>query len=399
MALTPHSVLRSRITRHLASGDGAALRRDVLAALEDAYGDLWTQDDLLPQATRPFETKWRNRVSFERQRMVEAGLLEARADGVWALTPTGWDLAHSLSSTGASHLDVEISRRAHLWDAIRSNGDPSNIPPERIRDVGLYSGARGIYVDVDRTRSEIAPEGIALTFLDLGVRYSNELSDKGVIYHFPFTKRRGRDRAEVAATQRAFELGVPVFVLTLAEGNKETRAVHRAFVEEIDATGATALITFIGDDELPPAPPSEQRPFELTDEGEEVRWSRRRARPNQSRFAFKVFQRYGYACFVCGLGVKSALEAAHLRAKATAGADDERNGLPLCSNHHRMFDAYLWAIDPGSYAVEPRPGLTLDDLAIGVTTVAGRIALPHVDALQHAWQTWRRKNRIAADAG
>lgn len=395
MALTPHSVLRVRLVGYLASVGGSARRRDVLEALDAAYGGLWTGNDLLPQTTRKFESKWRNRVSFERQRMVEAGLLEPRADGVWALTPSGQSLAGSLQASGAILLDSEVSRREKLWDAIREGGQSARVSPNAVREAGLYAGARGIYVDVAQTRSDLAPHGIALTFLDLGVRYSNEVSGTGVMYHFPKSERPGRDAAEIAAARRAFELGVPVFVVTLAAGEPQMRAVHRAYIEEIDEPGASALITFAGDEELPP-PPTADSPFKLT-ETEDERWGRRRARPNQARFAFKVFQRYGAACVACGLSVRSALEAAHVRSKATAGSDDERNGLPLCSNHHRMYDAFLWAIEPEAMEFVPRSGFSLTDLAI---TRGGlrRGRAPHADALGHAWQVWHRKNRIEASA-
>lgn len=394
MALTPHSTLRLRLATYLKSVGGAARRRDALDAMDDLYGTLWTEDDLRPQNTRQFETKWRNRTSFERQRMVEAGLLEARADGIWALTSMGRAQAAEFRSAGADILDLEVGRREKLWDALKSLDAPSDVAPDTVREVGIYSGARGIYVDVERTRSEIAPQGIALAFLDLGVRYSNELSERGVVYHFPSTERPGRDEAEIAATRRAYELGAPVFVITLSAKSRSLRAVHRAFIEEIDEDARTALITFVGEEELPPAPPSDDEAFSLTDEDAETIWTRRRARPNQARFAFKVFQRYGPACAACGLTVRSALEAAHLRSKSSSGVDDERNGLPLCSNHHRMFDAYLWAVNPASLDVVVRPDTSFEELAITRDSLADCNAIPHAEALEHAWRSWRRANDL-----
>jgi len=59
-------------------------RKDVLAALNAEYGASWSAEDLQTPTDRPFETKWRNRASFERADMVRDGLLEDRSDGVWA---------------------------------------------------------------------------------------------------------------------------------------------------------------------------------------------------------------------------------------------------------------------------------------------------------------------------
>lgn len=396
MALTPHSALRARLTTHLFSLGGSARRRDVLSGLEESYRDLWSDDDLLPQNTRQFETKWRNRVSFEWQRMVNAGLLESRADGIWSLTEAGRQLGTALAASPVSSLDREVARRERMWDALAKRGERCAVVPERLREVGIYAGARGIYVDVETTRLRSAPDGLAVCFLDLGVKYSNAQTDRGVIYHFPKTQRPGRDAAETRATRRAYELGVPVFVVTLADGDGSLRAVHRGYIEEIDEAAETALITYVGDDELPPAPPASDSPFTLTDERSEDKWARRRARPNQARFAFKVFQRYGMSCSVCGLGIRSALEAAHLKSKSTAGSDDERNGLPLCANHHRMFDSFLWAIRPGTLEVVARPQATLAELGITRATLSGGTAKPHSEALEYAWRTWLRKNRVEA---
>lgn len=57
-----------------------------------------------------------------------------------------------------------------------------------------------------------------------------------------------------------------------------------------------------------------------------------------SEFREKVLQRDKF-CQVCGCGNQIILEAAHIIAVEDFGSDDEQNGICLCRNHHKMFDA------------------------------------------------------------
>lgn len=393
MALTPHSTLRLRLLTTLDQLGGSAKRAVVLDELDTRFREAWTYEDLLPQNTRQFESKWRNRVSFERQRLVEAGLLDARSDGIWALTESGRRAVRSFDGAKADWRDHEVARRENLWRRLAAEGPTDQANPNSLRTAGVYAGARGIYVDVLHTRSEFTPSGAAVSFLHLGVRYANELSDRGLVYHYPRTDRPGRDRAEITATEAAFALGLPVFVIMLAAESSDARAVRRAFVEDIDSENGTALITFVGEgDELPPPPPfGDEVPFDLLDLSEDDRWARRRSRPHQSRFAFNVMRRYGASCAVCDLSVMTVVEAAHLRPKSKSGSDDERNGLPLCSNHHRMFDAHLWCVQPETLNVVVMSSFTHELLGITRRDIKHLRARPHGDALKDAWKSWSVK--------
>ena len=57
-----------------------------------------------------------------------------------------------------------------------------------------------------------------------------------------------------------------------------------------------------------------------------------------SEFREKVLH-WDKLCHVCGCGNQIILEAAHIIAVKDFGSDDERNGMCLCRNHHKMFDA------------------------------------------------------------
>lgn len=87
--LTPQATLRAWIIATLGELGGSAPRGDVLTAMETGYGDHFTEEDMEPVESRPFEVKWRNRSSWERDHMVKEGLLK-QGVRVWALTEQAW---------------------------------------------------------------------------------------------------------------------------------------------------------------------------------------------------------------------------------------------------------------------------------------------------------------------
>ncbi len=98
MALTPQPRLREMIL--LVLRDSPAQRRSrgsVLDQLDHRWGRYWTSDDLSTPRSRPFETKWRNRASYERAKMVREGLLVGDADGSWQLSAAGLRAAERIN--------------------------------------------------------------------------------------------------------------------------------------------------------------------------------------------------------------------------------------------------------------------------------------------------------------
>jgi hypothetical protein len=75
MDLTPHNQLQQWLILALGQTGGSASRAEALARIEATFGLYFTADDLDSPPSRPFETKWRNRVSWQRDRMVKDGLL------------------------------------------------------------------------------------------------------------------------------------------------------------------------------------------------------------------------------------------------------------------------------------------------------------------------------------
>jgi putative restriction endonuclease len=113
-----------------------------------------------------------------------------------------------------------------------------------------------------------------------------------------------------------------------------------------------------------------------------------RQRPGQRLFKLKVIQRYGPRCPLSGVTVPEMLEAAHLVPDADGGVTDPRNGVLMNAALHRAFDAGLFAIHPETYSVVTRPGLSLADLGINVTTIADLHKKPHPDAIEWRYNWW-----------
>jgi putative restriction endonuclease len=66
-------------------------------------------------------------------------------------------------------------------------------------------------------------------------------------------------------------------------------------------------------------------------------------------FRERVLRAYEYSCAVCGFDVRLgniliAVEAAHIKWHQAGGPDEERNGLALCSLHHKLFDRGVFTV-------------------------------------------------------
>jgi putative restriction endonuclease len=286
-------------------------------------------------------------------------------------------------------VEGERARREAMWADLQAAGDPIRLSPQLLRDLGIYGGAQGIWVDAERTRGVDGGGGITVSLLHTGRHYADELSTDGVLYHYPRTGRPpGRDRSEVDATKAAGRLRLPVFVITPGP-TSSSRSVHKGWIEGWDDDAELFLVTFSEDP--PSQPPSNDgdSPFVLE---AEVTRSRRSVvdRPNQQRFKFAVLKLYGPVCAVCDLAVTDLLQAAHLRGKGEGGSDDPRNGLVLCALHHLAYDRGLFAIEPRSLEVCTFPtGPNAAALRLTRRSLQHLPNKPHQEALQYAWSSWK----------
>jgi hypothetical protein len=275
----------------------------------------------------------------------------------------------------------ELERRMQLWTQILA-ADVNNIEFRALRSMLVYGGAQGIWVDKKNTESVLLDgHGVTVGMLHTGRHYPDDLSDDGVIYHYPTTDRSaGRDAAEVQATKNASDLGLPVFVILPGKDSTSKRSVRLGWVVDFDDETRQVLILFGQEKpEYSPAPTSES-PFKLVG-GVPTRTATTKVRPGQQRFRFQVLAQYGCKCAVCPITHPSLITAAHIRDKAHNGSDDWRNGVPLCSTHHDAFDAHLCTIHPDTLKIETLPGVLPSSIGVAVAVLAPLRCRPHREAL------------------
>jgi len=267
-----------------------------------------------------------------------------------------------------------------MWAALGEGPAPRHATSERLGEVGIRPFRTGYGVFVNKTETaHLAPAGVAQAVLHTGSSYDDDLTDDGLLYHYPDKPGRETKNAnEVTALKAAGELGLPVFVVTGASGD---RAVYLGWVRDSDDDRKLVLIEFGDTPEPAPAAPP---PLDLDVERRRVRHNAV-ARPNQARFRMQVFKRYGVACAVCDVRAPELLEAAHLIAVEHGGPDHPENGIPLCANHHRALDRGLIGFDPDTLAIKG----PLDDLGVTRFNLKHLPARPHPVALAEASKLYR----------
>lgn len=284
----------------------------------------------------------------------------------------------------------ETAHRMDLWRRLGSERD--NLEPQALRDLGIYGGAQGIWVDKTRTAGdEIGPAGATVAILHTGRHYPDDLADDGMIYHYPTTSRHaGRDAAEVQATKTAMDLRLPIFVILPGKTSSAKRSVKLGWVSDFDDDNRQFLILF-GTDDRPvyAKPEAGNSPFQLLGK-DNRRKGTSKVRPGQSTFRFHVMSRYGQKCAVCEIRHPLLLIAAHICGKAATGSDDWRNGIPLCATHHIAFDNYLFAIDPDTAMISCQSGVIAIEIGLceeSLRTIKNR---PHVEALKWRWMATQK---------
>jgi hypothetical protein len=163
----------------------------------------------------------------------------------------------------ATSIDEERDWRLGLWADFERQG-LSKLRPDDLRERRVYGGAQGVWVDKARTADigEINA-GVTVSVLHTGKHYPDDLSEDGLIYHYPQTNRGGqRDKTEVEATKSAGRLNLPLFVI-LPGATQNTRSLRLGWVVDWDDLSKQFLILF-GSNKPDYAPAqSETAPFVL----------------------------------------------------------------------------------------------------------------------------------------
>jgi putative restriction endonuclease len=286
--------------------------------------------------------------------------------------------------------EEELLWREAMWAELKALPSWPNVSPGLLREMGIYGGAAGIWLDKATTGS-ISSTGIAVSVLHTGKHYDDDLDEDGVIYHYPTTKRHPSfDKGEIDGVKEAGALKIPVFVIIKKGKNRQVR---RAWVMDHDDTNRLFLFEF---GEYQPelfAIEIDKSPFKAKGERRLSVDQVMRIERNP-RFKFEVIKKYSGKCVVTGLNVVEMLDGAHVIPVADGGTDDPRNGLLLSASHHRAYDKHLWSINPKTLLIETRTdGPSLERMRFEVRSLEHLIeknALPHSDALDIRYEMFLR---------
>lgn len=293
------------------------------------------------------------------------------------------------SDEQARNVHAEFEHRQSMWDRLVAEGGPERVAPRLLRDLGIYGGAQGVWVDKGRTAGLIpGSPGLAVGLLHTGRSYSDDLDDDGILYHYPTTDRTGsRDENEVQSIRDAGSAGLPMFVIT--QPTYSSRSATRAWLLDDNPSNRTFYLAFHRDSpRIQTARELDSMRFDLDDPDPDVRKDRRvLARKGQGRFRYEVLARYGATCAFCGIAHEGLLDAAHLKARAKGGSNDPRNGLPLCKNHHRALDDGIVGVDPETMIITGKGASeNLQSLHVERSDLSHLPSAPDRTALKWIWE-------------
>ncbi|WP_257976233.1 HNH endonuclease [Vibrio parahaemolyticus] len=272
---------------------------------------------------------------------------------------------------GITLIIKEIERRQRLFNAISYVDIAIDVKPSKLRDLGIYGGAAGVWVNSDVTRGVVSSSsGVAVSILHTGKNYSDNMSSKGIDYDFPNTNRNGsHDQNEIQALKNCFESKIPLFVISKAS-NQKLRNVHIGLVQTFDEINAKAFIRFVAQDKLFPTAnetiKESQAEYKVTfenevneslDDSSENRQRRLASRSTKPKVVYRLVQDYrrdpdvvaealyraeGFcekckekAPFIKRSNGEPYLEVHHIIPLSQGGLDSLENVISLCPNCHR----------------------------------------------------------------
>src|SRR5437763_151184 len=214
----------------------------------------------------------------------------------------------------------------------------------RGRRVPFLSHMKGIY----RAAAQRGPAALSIV-TSYKSPYGDKETDDGVLYAY---REGSPDMADNRALRAAHDLRVPIgYFIGTRPG--WYRPFYPCFVVEDAPTARQVLVSkgeMVGS--------FEERHANLPDDPIERRYATRemKVRVHQARFRGRVLPAYHDQCAICRLKEMRLLDAAHILADAERGEPKVRNGLSLCSIHHRAYDQDLVGISP-EYRVHVSRGL------------------------------------------
>jgi putative restriction endonuclease len=208
---------------------------------------------------------------------------------------------------------------------------------------------KGIY----RARAQRGPAALSIQ-----TSAKTPYDDAAVAEGFLYAYRAGTiDQPDNRALRAAAALMVPI-VYYVAPRPSWYEALYPHYVSE-DRPAERRVLVSVGRrigpvDDLEPVPITD--PIERRYATREVK-----VRLHQHRFRWLVIPAYRSQCAICRLKETRLLDAAHIETdREPTGTPEIRNGLSLCSIHHRAFDQDLVAVAP-DYRVHLAKGLLEDE--------------------------------------
>jgi putative restriction endonuclease len=219
-----------------------------------------------------------------------------------------------------------------------------------------FRGTRVAYLNrqkgIHRARVQRGPAALSIQ-TSANSPYDDQILPDGFAYAY----RAGDvDQPDNRALRSAYELRVPI-IYFIGTRPGWYKPVFPCFVRSDDYIARRVTVApgiFRG-------PLDEPEPVALEDPIER-RYAVRetRVRLHQARFRARVVPAYDSRCAICSLRELRLLDAAHIVGDVDlGGVATVRNGLSLCSIHHRAFDQNLVGVSP-DYVVHVS-GRLLDD--------------------------------------
>jgi putative restriction endonuclease len=284
-----------------------------------------------------------------------------------------------------SLIEAELILRLDILARAESLDSWPLLTPNEVRELGIYGGASGVWVDKSRTNA-LAKEGVAVGLLHTGRHYDDDIDETGVLYHYPTTQRpESRDNNEIQSIKNAKTLKLPIFVIRNIGNRKK---IDLAWMDDFDDQLRICILTFHG---VNPDANSYRTPQYIS--SLPLFGPRKKSMVEVLRadrdpfFKFNILKRFQGICLVTEINVTEMLDAAHIIPVANGGTESNENGMLLSASAHRALDSGLWAVNPNTLQIETKSGgPTAQRMKLIITDLSHQAANLNLEALEFRYE-------------
>tara|TARA_Y100001970_G_scaffold156857_1_gene191910 strand:+ start:338 stop:1465 length:1128 start_codon:yes stop_codon:yes gene_type:complete len=271
------------------------------------------------------------------------GTVYGKGKGVWYLK----DYFPNLEE--AKFIYELKNEREELWKTLKSKKYHSN---SFINSNKLHVGGRGVYRDLEKTKTNFFSDGITVSVLDNGDKFDDVRTNTHLTYYYPDSEKSqaNRDLGEINSLKNSQKYNVPIFIIFGLEKDESNKEIKLGYIKDYNDIQKNVLIEFKKNKDLVLTNKYEEIIEDDTDipllanHNNSKKLISSRRNNNQPLFSSQVFKYYENKCAVCD--VDYSLDAAHIIPVKDKGIDHKLNGLILCKNHHKAFDDELFKINP-----------------------------------------------------